>query len=153
MNNFINILGNKVIIFIDYWINEPRYDTKICKTCPPAIYSYPAHNEYLNRNWDHVLVDMNQIWLSRQQLELYANIVHAKVALLPNSWGLIDCTVRPVTYPVVNQWILHNRHKRVHSIKFQSVVPNGLIANLHGPVEEKCYDSVMLAEWVLLQQI
>jgi hypothetical protein len=30
--------------------------------------------------------------------------------------------------------IVYNGHKRVHSIKFQSVViPNGLIANLAGP--------------------
>jgi hypothetical protein len=34
-----------------------------------------------------------------------------------------------------NQRTVYNGHKRIHAIKFQSVVtPNGLIANLFGPV-------------------
>ena len=38
--------------------------------------------------------------------------------------------------------VLYNGHKRVHAIKFQSVVaPNGLIANLFGPVEGRRHDS------------
>ena len=37
-------------------------------------------------------------------------------------------------------------HKRVHALKFQSVVaPNGLIANLFGPVKGHRHDSGMLA--------
>ena len=33
--------------------------------------------------------------------------------------------------------VVYNGHKRVHSLKFQSVVvPNGLIAHLYGPVGE-----------------
>ena len=33
------------------------------------------------------------------------------------------------------QRIVYNGHKRVHSLKFQSVaLPNGLIANMYGPV-------------------
>ncbi len=40
---------------------------------------------------------------------------------------------------------MYNGHKRVHSMKFQSVViPNGLIANLAGPFEGKRHDSTML---------
>lgn len=43
--------------------------------------------------------------------------------------------------------MLYNGHKRVHAIKFQSLaVPNGLVANLYGPVEGKKHDSSMLAE-------
>ena len=35
-------------------------------------------------------------------------------------------------------------HEKVHSIKFQSIAtPNGLIANLNGPVEGKTHDSAM----------
>ena len=48
---------------------------------------------------------------------------------------------------------LYNGHKRVYTIKFQSVVaPNGLIANLYGPVEGKRHDSRMLAESGLLNE-
>ena len=42
----------------------------------------------------------------------------------------------------------------MHSIKFQSVVaPNGLVANLYGPVEGKRHDSGMLAESGLLDDL
>ena len=50
--------------------------------------------------------------------------------------------------------VLYNGHKRVHSIKFQSVVaPNGMIANLFGPVEGKKHDSGMLALSGLLPKL
>ena len=46
---------------------------------------------------------------------------------------------------------MYNSHKRVHAIKFQSVViPNGLIANLSGPFEGRRHDSTMLYESGLL---
>ena len=42
---------------------------------------------------------------------------------------------------------MYNGHKKVHAIKFQSVVaPNGLIANLFGPVEGRRHDSGMLGD-------
>ena len=42
---------------------------------------------------------------------------------------------------------MYNVHKRVHAIKFQSIVlPNGLICNLSGPSEGKRHDSVILHE-------
>ena len=63
-------------------------------------------------------------------------------------------TVRPVCRPGENQRVLYNGHKRIHAIKFQSVVaPNGLIANLYGPVEGKKHDSGMLADSNLLTQL
>ena len=44
--------------------------------------------------------------------------------------------MRPVCKSDQNQRILYNGHKRVHGIKFRSIVsPNGLIASLFGPVE------------------
>ncbi|XP_048577691.1 uncharacterized protein LOC116607814 [Nematostella vectensis] len=49
---------------------------------------------------------------------------------------------------------MYNVHKRVHGIKFQSVVaPNGLIANLFGPVEGKRHDERMLQMSGLLHQL
>ena len=49
---------------------------------------------------------------------------------------------------------LYNGHKNVHAIKFQSVVaPNGLVANLYGPVEGKRHDSGMLAMSGLLDAL
>ena len=67
--------------------------------------------------------------------------MHAKGVALVNCWGFVDGIVRPVFRPTSNQRALFNGHKRIHAIKFQSVVtPNGLIANLYGPVEGKKHE-------------
>ena len=51
------------------------------------------------------------------------------------------------------QRVLYNGHKKIHSIKFQSVAaPNGSIANLYGPVEGGRNDSGMLADSQLLRR-
>ena len=81
--------------------------------------------------FNHLLTDLNQPWLSQQNLQLFANAIHAKGAALDNCWGFIDGTVRPISSPKRNQLAMYNGHKRVHALKYQSVVtPNGLIANL-----------------------
>ena len=50
--------------------------------------------------------------------------------------------------------MVYNGHKRVHALKFQSVaVPNGLIANLSGPVEGRRHDAGMLDESGLLTDL
>ena len=77
---------------------------------------------------------------------MYARAVYDKDAPLDNCWGFVDGTVIPVCRPGQDQRILYNGHKRVHAVKFQSVVaPNGLISNLYGPVEGRRHDSSMLA--------
>ena len=40
---------------------------------------------------------------------------------------------------------MYNGHKRVHALKFQSIaLPNGLIANMYGPVGEYiCHSSIL----------
>ena len=49
---------------------------------------------------------------------------------------------------------MYNGHKKVHAIKFQSgVAPNGLVANLYGPVEGKRHDSGMLGMSGLLDAL
>ena len=79
-------------------------------------------------------------------------IIELATALpLSNCWGFIDGTVRPVSRLGKHQRTNYNGHKRVHAIKFISIVaPNGLIANLYGPVVGKRHDSGMLAESGLL---
>ena len=69
--------------------------------------------------------------------------------------GFIDATVRPVSRPGTHQRDTNTMDtKTVNSIKFQSVVaPNGLIANLYGPVEGKRHDSGMLADSNLLNSL
>ena len=80
--------------------------------------------------------------------------IHDKGVALPNCWGFLDGTVRPICKPTQDQRAVYNGHKRVQAIKFQSVVtPNGLVANLFGPVEGRRHDSGMLATLGLLHQL
>ncbi|XP_048576221.1 uncharacterized protein LOC125557565 [Nematostella vectensis] len=106
---------------------------------------------YIYTNYRYLLSSFNQAWLSPVHLEDYARLVALKGAALNNCWGVIDGTVRPICRPGLQQRTMYNGHKRVHAIKFQSVVaPNGLIANLFGPIEGKRHDSAMLHESGLL---
>ena len=94
---------------------------------------------------------LNQPWLSQANLVDFSQSIYRKRAALDNCWGL---TVRPVARPGEHQRVLFNGHKRVHAIKFQSVVaPNGLIVNLFGPVEGRRHDSAMLAMSGLLPML
>ena len=87
-------------------------------------------------------------------LGIYAEAVHDKGAALQNCFGFVDGTLRRIARPKRNQRVTYNGHKRVHGIKFQSlVVPNGLITNLSGPYEEKRHDSTMLYQSGLLNDL
>ena len=92
---------------------------------------YPAHSPRVTR-WNHDILDPDQ-------MEMYAAAITSRGAPLQNCFGFLDGTVRPIARPGDNQRILCNGHKRVHALKFQSVVlPNGLIANMYGPVGKLC---------------
>ena len=66
------------------------------------------------------------IWVKISFLQLYADTTHVKEAPLNNCWGFIDETVHPICRLHEIQRVVYNRHKRVHIIKFQSLVtPNG----------------------------
>lgn len=91
--------------------------------------------DYIYATQGHRILQWNHQLLSPRNLEHYADSIHSKGAPLDNCFGFVDGTVRPISRPECNQRIVYNGHKRVHAIKFQSVVtPNGMIANLFGPV-------------------
>ena len=90
---------------------------------------------YISTTFGHLLRTFNQPWLQPNKLEEYAQAVYRKSSALDNCWGFVDGTVRPICRPQKDQRVVYNGHKRVHALKFQSVVAaNGLIANLYGPV-------------------
>ena len=63
----------------------------------------------------------------------------------------MDGTVTQICRPGKMQRTVYNGHERVHAIKFQGIAtPNGLVANLYGPVEGKRRDSGMLADSAIL---
>ena len=120
----------------------PRFARNIPQVC---LISNAMMNQIYNKH-HNLLENMDQSWLSREHLQLYANAIHSKGAYLSNCWSFVDGTVRPVSRPHKNQRTVYNGHKRVHSLKFQSVVTaNGMIANLYGPLEGKRHDCTMLA--------
>ena len=83
----------------------------------------------------HLLTDFNQPCLHPDRLQEYADAIHDAGGALENCWGFVDGTVRPICRPGEHQRMMYNGHKRVHAIKFQSVVaPNGLVAHLYGPM-------------------
>ena len=104
---------------------------------------YEAHYHRLE-SWD-------QPFLPPEQLDNYAIAAQNRGASLENCFGFVDGSVRRVARPKYYQRVMYKGHKRVHVIKFQSVVvPNGLIANLSGPFEGRRHDSTTLYESALL---
>ena len=80
---------------------------------------------FLYARFGHLLHDLNQPWLSPQHLQMYADAIHNKGAALDNCWVFVDGTVRPICRPKEHQRAVYNGHKRVHALKFQTVVtPN-----------------------------
>ena len=67
--------------------------------------------------WGFKLTDLNQQWLTSQNLMSFANSVYHKGAALDNVWGFTDDTLRGIAHPVQNQRVTHNGHKRKHGLK------------------------------------
>lgn len=75
----------------------------------------------------------------------FAEAVHRAGAPLANVWGFIDGTARTIARPTEGQEAVYSGHKRIHCLKFQSIVtPDGLIAHLHGPIEGRRHDMALL---------
>ena len=115
-----------------------RYSDMIHRFARPV----PEISMITNTVMDHIFLShghrisqWNFDILSPPMLQEYADVIHAKGAPLNNCFGFIDGTVRPISRPGQHQRIVYNGHKRVHSLKFQSVaLPDGLIGNMYGPV-------------------
>ena len=157
-NNRLLVDGIEALcIFLKRFSYPCRYSEMIPRFGRPvpqySIISIQIMN-HIFMNFGHLLEDLNQPWLSRANLESFAHAVHSKRAALDHCWGFVDGTVRPVCRPNQMQRAIYNGHKKVHAIKFQSVVaPNGLIENLYGPMEGKRHDAGMLRDSQLLQKL
>ena len=104
-----------------------KWTTVICSTVLDIICNLHGHK----------ITEYNHNILDPASLQIYADAVFAKGAALDNCFGFVDGTVRPICRPGEMQRAADNGHKCVHGLKFQSVaLPNGLIANLFGPVGE-----------------
>lgn len=110
--------------------------------------------DLIYNRWHHLIDTFNHRLLSPVNLQVYAQVIANNGAPLENCWGFVDGTVRPICRPNENQRVVYNGHKKVHSLKYQAVVlPNGLIANMFGPVEGRRHDSGILAASGLLTDL
>lgn len=92
--------------------------------------------DFLHARHGHLLQDLNQPWLDAAHLQTYADVIHRSGVPLTHCVGFIDGTVRKICRPQNNQRLVFNGHKRFHALKYQSItIPNGLVANMFGPVE------------------
>ena len=102
---------------------------------------------YVYNEYTPLLDTLDRPWLSQANLDVMATAVMQKNAPLENCWGFIDGTVRPICRPKLNQRVVYSGHKRVHGLKFQSIMaPNGLFAHFYGPIEGRRHDAGMLRE-------
>lgn len=102
---------------------------ELCLICNQVL-------DFVYRTQQHRLSSWNQPFLNPRALEYYAQSIHSRGAPLENCFGFVDGTLCKIARPKKNQREVYNGHKRVHALKFQSVVlPNGLTANLNGPYE------------------
>ena len=144
-------------IFLRRFAYPCRYSDIMPRFGRPIPQLSMISNQLMNHvydNYRNLLQNLNQQWLAPNHLQAFANSIYDKGAPLDNCWGFVDGTVQPICRPNKNQRVVYNGHKRVHGIKFQSVVaPNGMIASLAGPYEGRKHDSGMLNESGLLQQL
>lgn len=115
-----------------------RYSDMLARFGRPVPELSMISNTVMNYIYDihgHKLCQWNHDLLNPRDFNTYTDAISNKGAALQNCFGFIDGTIRPICRPSQQQRIMFNGHKRVHSLEFQSVtLPNGLIANLFGPV-------------------
>ena len=104
-----------------------------------------------NEHWFR-LTSWSQPFLTPTCLEEYARAITRQGSPLTNCFGFTDGTVRPICRSGEKQRIAYNGHESVQTLIIQSIaLPNGLIANLYGPVEGARHDAGMLKHAGLLQ--
>ena len=90
---------------------------------------------YVYKNHSHLITQWIVNNLNPQAQQSYADSISRKGAPLNSSFGFVDGTVRLISRTGLTQRVVSNGHKRVHSLKFQSLaLPNGLTGNIFGPV-------------------
>lgn len=110
--------------------------TRIWQTTASLIY----------HRWRHLL-RFDPTRLTPSKLQQYAKAISTKCGFEVPVWGFIDGTLRKVARPLLNQRILYNGWKRIHALKWHSVItPDGLHAHVFGPVEGRRHDETLYKE-------
>lgn len=124
------------------------------RAVPVLCMIYNTVEDWIYQHHHDKITQWNDSLLNSNALQLYADAITQTGAALTNCFGFVDGTVRPICRPGENQRIVHNGHKRVHALKFQSLtLPNGIIAHLFGPVGKRAADKQHIIRSVLLLHI
>ncbi|XP_072380479.1 uncharacterized protein [Diabrotica undecimpunctata] len=109
----------------------------------------------ISENKGHILVDLGNVpHLNYEKLSEYSHAIRNMGCPLDNCWGFIDGTVRPICRPSINQQLYYSGHKRLHCLKFQSVLcPDGIIISLKGAFEGRRHDAGILRESGLYEEL
>ncbi|PWW78875.1 hypothetical protein C7212DRAFT_156669, partial [Tuber magnatum] len=102
--------------------------------------------KFIYEQWKHLLsFDMERI--TPQCLAAYTIAIKERNAPLNSCWDFVDETLRPIARPIYGQESLYNGWKRMHCLKYQTVIaPDGIIIQLYGPVEGQIHDSTVWTE-------
>lgn len=111
--------------------------------------------QWIAARWDGLLSNpFTHPFLTPATFSEYCEAIRSRTHVPLDIWGFIDGTVRAICKPSNHQRMFYNGHKRVHALKYQSVVtPDGLICHLFGPVEGRRHDSGVLLESGLLPRL
>jgi nuclease HARBI1 len=132
---------------VTYYYSDNRKIDELSRLCLYAIH-------HLYDQFHHLLDTFDHARLTPSQLKIFAAAITSRGCPLQNTWGFIDGTIRPVARPSKYQRQAYNGHKRVHALKFQSVVtPDGIISHLTGPWVGRRHDARMLRESGLYEQL
>ncbi|XP_050515978.1 uncharacterized protein LOC126890879 [Diabrotica virgifera virgifera] len=112
-------------------------------------------NNHIYRNHGYLLRDLGNLpWLNREKLSAYSNSIAAKGAAVQNCWGFIDGTARPICRPTELQEEYYSGHKRVHCLKYQSLIcPDGIIVSLLGAYSGRRHDAFIFGQSGLYTQL
>lgn len=124
----------------------------------------------------HLITDLNETWLTPVYVRSLCGSLTRKGSPYDRCFGFLDGTIRSNCRPIRNQrqvkndlpcyiiyvcltklpgqFQFYNGHKRVHACKFQSLIlPNGIIANMYGPVNGRRHDGHVLAKSRLIEKL
>lgn len=98
---------------------------------------------YILDRWRHLLL-FDSARLSPETLQRFADAISARGSPVKTIWGFIDGTLRKIARPVRNQRIVYNGWKRIHALKFHSLLtPDGLHVHVYGPIEGRRHDQTL----------
>jgi hypothetical protein len=123
------------------------------RTEDKAFRIFNAVLDPMSNRWGHLL-QINPNNVTDEQLKRLAEAVTAKGAPVMHCFGFLDGTLRGIARPSQNQGAAYNGHKRKHGLKYQALTaPNGMIADMWGPMAGARHDASMLRQSELLDRL